>query len=117
MLRSFAPKLEGHAVKWFSDNQAVVWIVQVELALQSRAPSTIKNYSGTFCHWKKWTAAKLEIGPNLPPKPIYIALYLSFLVQHCRSSAPLMEAVSALRRLIRWLQWKIPLPTHLCKKF
>ena len=29
VLRSFASKLEGHAVKWFSDNQAVVWIVQV----------------------------------------------------------------------------------------
>ena len=67
-----------------------------ELALQSRAPSTIKKYSGAFCHWKKWAAAKSEIGPNLPPKPINIALYLSFLVQHCRSSAPLMEAVSAL---------------------
>ena len=24
VLRSFAPKLKGHAVKWFSDNQAVV---------------------------------------------------------------------------------------------
>ena len=29
VLQSFASKLIGHAVKWFSDNQAVVRIVQV----------------------------------------------------------------------------------------
>ena len=29
VLQSFASKLSGHAVKWFSDNQAVVHIVQV----------------------------------------------------------------------------------------
>ena len=29
VLQSFASKLEGHAVKWSSDNQAVVRIVQV----------------------------------------------------------------------------------------
>ena len=29
MLRSFASKLEVHAVKWFSDNQSVVRTVQV----------------------------------------------------------------------------------------
>ena len=29
VLQSFASKLKGHAVKWFSDNQAVVRIVQV----------------------------------------------------------------------------------------
>ena len=67
-----------------------------ELALQSRAPSTIKKYSGAFSRWRKWAATKSEIGPNLPPKPIHIALYLSFLAQRCRSSAPLMEALSAL---------------------
>ena len=29
VLQSFAPKLKGHAVKWFSDNQAVVRIIEV----------------------------------------------------------------------------------------
>ena len=29
VLQSFAPKLKGHAVKWFSDNQAVLRIIEV----------------------------------------------------------------------------------------
>ena len=66
------------------------------LVLQSRAPATVKKYSGAFSRWKKWASSKPEIGCDLPPKPIHIALYLSFLVQRCKTSAPVMEAVSAL---------------------
>ena len=66
------------------------------LALQSRAPATVKKYSGAFCRWKKWAATKREIGSSLPPKPIHIALYLAFLTQGSKTSAPLMEAVCAL---------------------
>ena len=66
------------------------------LALQSRAPATVKKYSGALCHWKKWAATKREIGSSLPPKPIHIALYLAFLTQRSKTSAPLMEAVCAL---------------------
>ena len=66
------------------------------LALQSREPATVKKYSGAFSHWRKWAAAKSEIGTTLPPKPIHIALYLSFLAQCSKSSAPLTEAVCAL---------------------
>ena len=66
------------------------------LALQSRAPATVKKYSGAFSRWRKWAAAKPEIGTTLPPKPIHIALYLTFLAQRSKSSAPLTEAVCAL---------------------
>ena len=66
------------------------------LALHSRAPATVKKYSGAFLRWRKWASAKPEITIVVPPKPIHIALYLSFLVQHSNPSAPLMEAVSAI---------------------
>ena len=64
--------------------------------LQGRAPATVKKYVGAFSRWKKWASTKPEIGSELPPRPIYIALYLSFLLQHCKTCAPLLEAVSAL---------------------
>ena len=66
------------------------------LALQGRAPTTVKKYSGAFCRWRRWASAKPEIATSLPPKPIHIALYLSFLVQRSNTSAPIQEAVSAL---------------------
>ena len=65
-------------------------------ALQGRAPATVRKYSGAFNRWRKWASSKPEIGRRLPPKPIHIALYLCFLVQRCNTSAPVMEAVSAL---------------------
>ena len=66
------------------------------LVLQGRAPSTVKKYSGAFCRWKRWASTKPEVGYSLPPKPIHIALYLSFLVQRSITSAPISEAISAL---------------------
>ena len=66
------------------------------LALQGRAPATVKKYSGAFNRWRKWAASKPEIGKSLPPKPIHIALYLCFVVQRSVTSAPAVEAVSAL---------------------
>lgn len=66
------------------------------LALQGRAPTTVKKYAGAFCRWRRWASEKSEITASLPPKPIHIALYLSFLVQRSNTSAPILEAVSAL---------------------
>ena len=56
----------------------------------------MKKYSGAFSRWRKWAAAKSEIGTTFPPKPIHIALYLTFLAQRSKSSAPLTEAICAL---------------------
>ena len=66
------------------------------LVLQGRAPASVKKYSGAFCRWRKWASTKPEVGCSLPPKPLHIALYLSFLVQCSNTSAPILEAVSAL---------------------
>ena len=63
--------------------------------LPGRSGSNIGD-SGAFLRWRKWASAKPEITIVLPPKAIHIALYLSFLVQHSNTSAPLMEAVSAI---------------------
>ena len=64
-------------------------------ALQSRAPSTAKKYAGAFCRWRKWAATKSEIVP-FPAKPIYVGLYLSYLIQKANTPSPVEEAVNAL---------------------
>ena len=66
------------------------------LALQGKAPSTVKKYSGAFCRWRKWISSKRALSVSLPPKPLHLALYLSFLAQRCKTSSPLLEAISAL---------------------
>lgn len=66
------------------------------LALQGKATSTIKKYSGAFCRWRKWISSKRALSVSLPPKPVHLALYLSFLATRCKTSAPLLEAISAL---------------------
>ena len=63
--------------------------------LQSKAPSTVKKYSGAFGRWKKWAASKPCL-VAFPAKPIQVALYLSFLISKCRTSAPVEEAINAL---------------------
>ena len=48
VLQSFTSKLKGHAVKWFSDNQAVVRIVQVGSGkphLQEGEPCLFLNFA------------------------------------------------------------------------
>ena len=64
-------------------------------ALQSRAPSTAKKYAGAFCRWKKWAATKPQVVP-FPAKSIYVALYLSYLLQKANTPSPVEEAVNAL---------------------
>ena len=43
-------------------------------------------------NWKRWALAKPEIGTVLPP----LLLHICFLAQSASSSAPVVEAVSAL---------------------
>ena len=65
------------------------------IVLQSKAPATIKKYSGAFRRWKKWTESKAYL-EAFPAKPIQVALYLSFLISKSKTSAPVEEAVNAL---------------------
>ena len=62
---------------------------------QGKAPATINKYSGAFGRWKKWASGQEGV-PTLPAKPIHVALYLSYLAQEARTSAPLEEAVNAI---------------------
>lgn len=65
------------------------------VVLHSKAPSTVKKYSGAFNRWKRWASSKpgLEV---FPAKPFQVALYLSFLIHSARTSSPVEEAVNAL---------------------
>ena len=65
------------------------------VALRSKAPSTVKKYSGAFCRWKRWVQNKPEVSA-FPATPLHVALYLSFLIQKAASSAPIQEAVNAM---------------------
>lgn len=65
------------------------------IALRSKAPATVKKYAGGFTRWKKWAARKpgLEV---FPAKPFQFALYLAFLTQSSKTSAPVEEAVNSI---------------------
>ena len=65
------------------------------IALRSRAPGTVKKYAGGFSRWKKWANSKPGI-VAFPAKPFQFALYLAFLVQSAKTSAPVEEAVNAI---------------------
>ena len=66
------------------------------VVLQSRAPSTVKKYSGAFLRWKRWALSKTADISVLPANPLHVALYLTFLIQKSSTSAPVEEAVNAL---------------------
>ena len=63
--------------------------------LAGRAPATVKKYSGAFARWKRWVEAKPGV-KAVPAKPIYVALYLNYLIQKSETSTPVQEAVSAI---------------------
>lgn len=66
------------------------------VVLQSRAPSTIKKYSGAFLHWKRWALSKQADISVLPANPLHVTLYLMFIIKKSSTSAPVEEAVNAL---------------------
>ena len=63
--------------------------------MQGKAPTTVKKYAGAFSRWKRWASSWQEI-PSLPARPIHVALYLTYLAQTAKTSAPLEEAINAL---------------------
>ena len=63
--------------------------------LRSRAPSTVKKYSGAYLRWERWARGIPEV-KCLPASPLHVALYLNFLVQKSATATPVQEAVSAL---------------------
>ena len=62
------------------------------IALRSKAPATVKKYAGGFSRWKRWAKSNPGI-EAFPAKPFQIALYLAFLIQSAKTSAPVKEAV------------------------
>ena len=65
------------------------------VVLSSRAPSTVKKYSGAFLRWKKWLTQKFE-ADCCPAKPIQVSLYLTYLITKSSTSVPVEEAVNAI---------------------
>jgi hypothetical protein len=65
------------------------------IALRSKAPATVRKYAGGFNRWKRWANSKPGIDA-FPVKPFQLALYLAFLVQSGKTSAPIEEAVNSL---------------------
>ena len=57
--------------------------------------ATIKKYGGTFGRWKRWATGRPKV-LVLPAKPMYVALYVSYLAQVAKTPAPLEEAVNVL---------------------
>ena len=64
-------------------------------ALCSKAPATVKKYAEGFSIWKKWARLKPGI-EAFPAKPFQFALYLAFLIQSAKTSAPVEEAVNSI---------------------
>lgn len=62
------------------------------IALRSKA---VKKYAGGFSRWKRWADSKPGIDP-FPIKPFQLALYLAFLVQSAKTSAPIKQAVNSI---------------------
>ena len=66
--------------------------------LRSRAPSTVKKYSGAFLRWKTWAQQKYEVPevPYFPASQVQISLYLTYLIQKASTSSPVEEAVNTI---------------------
>ena len=65
------------------------------MVLRSRAPSTVKKYSGAFLRWKTWAQQKYEV-PYFPASQVQVSLYLTYLIQKASTSSPVEEAVNAI---------------------
>ena len=65
------------------------------VVLQSRAPATVKKYTGAFLRWKNWAMQKCS-EPCFPARALQVALYLAYLIQKSSTSSPVEEAVNAI---------------------
>ena len=66
------------------------------VVLRSRAPATMKKYSGAFLRWKSWATQKYNHQACLPAKPLHVALYLTYQIQKSSTSALIEEASYAI---------------------
>ena len=64
------------------------------IALQDRAPSTVRTYLRAFCRWSQW-AKSHQLSP-LPARGAHVALYVAYLMQTARSASPINVAVAAI---------------------
>ena len=65
------------------------------ITLQSKAPAMVKKYAGGFSRWKRWAKSKPGV-EAFPAKLFQSALYLVFLIQSSKTSAPVEEAINSL---------------------
>ena len=72
------------------------------VVLSGRAPATAKKYSGAFSRWKRWASTKQEVQVILA-KPIFVVLYINYLLQTSKTNGPIEGAVNALS----WAQWML----------
>jgi hypothetical protein len=69
-----------------------------ELLNVSRANATVKTYHLGFIRWKKWASINgISSVDILPAKPFFVAIYLSSLVQSCRTVSPVTQAFYSLQ--------------------
>ena len=89
-------KVSGQRCRKLTTRSQKGWLNPFPLfALCSRAPATVKKYSGGFSRWKKWARSKPSI-EAFPAKPFQFALYLAFLIQSAKTSALVKEAVNSI---------------------
>ena len=69
-----------------------------DLLFKSRSDSTRHKYECSFIRWKKWALSNdLGRGDILPAKAFHVAIYLSSLIQSCKTSSPLTSAFYAMK--------------------
>ena len=84
------------------------------IASQSRQSSTVKGYVAGFRRWKTW-AAKFDEISALPASPIYVAIYLSSIMQTANSVAPINCAFYSLSWAHKMAGLADPTDNDMCK--
>ena len=84
------------------------------IASQSRQSSTVKGYVAGFRRWKAW-AAKFDEISALPASPIYVAIYLSSIMQTANSVAPINCAFYSLSWAHKMAGLADPTDNDMCK--
>lgn len=87
-----------------------------ELLNVSRANATVKTYHLGFIRWKKWASINgISSVDILPAKPFFVAIYLSSLVQSCRTVSPVTQAFYSLQWAHNLIGQPSPTDTYLVK--